>query len=47
VVVSRKAANDMVRFASEFGLTPAARSRISAGADGEPQHGKFTGLLAG
>jgi P27 family predicted phage terminase small subunit len=44
VLIAQSAARDMVRFASEFGLTPAARSRISAGeAIGE---GKFTGFIA-
>jgi P27 family predicted phage terminase small subunit len=45
VSVARKAAGDMLRAASEFGLTPAARSRIAAGV-GETQPGKFAGLLA-
>lgn len=43
--IAAEAAADMVRFASEFGFGPAARSRISAGAD--PGDGKFSGLLAG
>ncbi|MBO4221968.1 phage terminase small subunit P27 family [Bradyrhizobium neotropicale] len=45
VGIARKAAGDMVRYASEFGLTPAARSRIAAGV-GEQEQGKFAGLLA-
>ena len=45
--VASKCAEDMLRFAGEFGLTPAARSRISAGVNGEPPHGKFTGLIGG
>lgn len=45
VWIAAGAARDMVRFASEFGMTPAARSRISAAeAIGD---GKFSGLLAG
>jgi P27 family predicted phage terminase small subunit len=45
--ISRKAAADMVRYASEFGLSPAARARISAGVGYEPAGpGKFDGLLA-
>jgi P27 family predicted phage terminase small subunit len=45
VLIAANAARDMVRFASEFGLTPAARSRISAQeAIGD---GKFAGLLPG
>ena len=44
VLIAQNAARDMVRFASEFGLTPAARSRINAvEAIGE---GKFTGFIA-
>ena len=46
VNVARKAAGDMVRYAAEFGLTPAARSRIAAGPAGESQPNKFDGLLA-
>jgi P27 family predicted phage terminase small subunit len=33
VMIADKAARDMVRFAGEFGLTPAARSRISTEPD--------------
>jgi P27 family predicted phage terminase small subunit len=46
IQVSREAANDMLRFAAEFGFTPAARSRIAAGVGGlpEPPDG-FDGLL--
>ena len=44
---ARKAAGDMVRFASEFGLTPAARARIGAGPYGDStRKNKFGGLLA-
>ena len=47
VGVSRRAAADMVRFASEFGLTPAARSRIAAGPFADQNRAsKFDGLLA-
>jgi P27 family predicted phage terminase small subunit len=46
--VSRLAARDMVRFADEFGFSPAARSRISAGISlVPPPKSKFSGLLAG
>jgi P27 family predicted phage terminase small subunit len=41
----RQAANDMVRYASEFGFTPAARSRIST-IEAQPAPGKFDGLIA-
>jgi P27 family predicted phage terminase small subunit len=47
VSIVRKAASDMVRYASEFGLTPAARSRIAAGVRAEREESKFAGLLAG
>jgi len=46
VLTARQAANDMVRYASEFGMTAAARARIAAGVYREPQGGKFDGLLA-
>jgi P27 family predicted phage terminase small subunit len=46
LITAQKAAKDMVRFASEFGFSPAARSRIAAGPmDQEPR--RFAGLLAG
>jgi P27 family predicted phage terminase small subunit len=45
VWIASSAARDMVRYAAEFGMSPAARSPISAGGDlGE---GKFTGLIGG
>ena len=47
VSIVRKHAADVVRYAAEFGLTPAARSRISAGIHGNNSQGKFAGLLAG
>jgi len=47
VHIARKSASDMVRYASEFGFTPAARARIAAGpfADAGGPGGKFDGLL--
>ena len=45
-VMADKAAAAMVRYASEFGLTPAARSRITA-AHAENPDSKFAGLIAG
>jgi P27 family predicted phage terminase small subunit len=43
----RQSAQDMLRYAGEFGLTPAARARLSAsGFDPPPSDGKFDGLLA-
>jgi P27 family predicted phage terminase small subunit len=47
VSIVRKHAGDVVRYAAEFGLTPAARSRISAGIHGDNSQSKFAGLLAG
>jgi P27 family predicted phage terminase small subunit len=41
--IAANAARDMVKFASEFGMTPAARSRVAA-VSGGPQ-GKFGGLI--
>jgi P27 family predicted phage terminase small subunit len=45
VWIAQSAARDMVRYAAEFGLTPAARSRIAA-IDAAGKTGKFTGFLA-
>jgi P27 family predicted phage terminase small subunit len=46
MAVARTAAADMLRYASEFGLTPAARARIAAGPYGETrQASKFDGLV--
>jgi P27 family predicted phage terminase small subunit len=47
VTIASNAANDMLRYASEFGLTPVARSRIASGGGYEPPGGKFTGLIGG
>lgn len=47
VSIVRKHAGDVVRYAAEFGLTPAARSRISSGIHGDNSQSKFAGLLAG
>lgn len=47
IAIARRASQDMIRFANEFGLTPAARSRISSGVNGDQDTGsKFDGLLA-
>jgi P27 family predicted phage terminase small subunit len=43
--IAAEAASDMVRYASEFGFGPAARSRIAAGPAASSS--KFAGLLAG
>jgi P27 family predicted phage terminase small subunit len=43
LTIERNAAETMVRIASEFGMTAAARARISVGAPTGP--GKFDGLL--
>jgi P27 family predicted phage terminase small subunit len=44
VGVANKAMSDMVRYAAEFGLTPAARARI-AGPDPRTQSTKYQGLF--
>jgi hypothetical protein len=36
----------MIRFAAEFGFTPAARARLANGIGVPPRPGKFGGLLA-
>lgn len=46
VGTANKAASDMVRYASEFGLTPAARARLAIGPIEKPKS-KFDGLLGG
>lgn len=46
LLTMRHAANDMVRFAAEFGFTPSARSRIST-IHSDEAHSKFGSLLAG
>ncbi|MDI2074029.1 MULTISPECIES: phage terminase small subunit P27 family [Bradyrhizobium] len=46
VSIVRKHASDVVRYASEFGLTALARSRLAAGTNAPPPGGgKFDGLL--
>jgi P27 family predicted phage terminase small subunit len=46
VKIASSAADAMLRFAGEFGMTPVARARISAGVGYEPLPRKFDGLLA-
>jgi len=46
VYTSRRAAQEMLRFASEFGFTPAARARIAAGISTAEPKSKFGDLLA-
>jgi phage terminase small subunit len=41
----RIAAEDMLLYAGEFGLTPVARTRLAAGGYGPLSPGKFDGLL--
>lgn len=46
VSIARKHAADVIRYASEFGLTPVARTRLAAGSSGpSTTPGKFEGLL--
>jgi len=45
VRIAHMAAEAMIRAAGEFGMTAAARSRISAGVCGPPDDGKFSGLF--
>jgi P27 family predicted phage terminase small subunit len=47
VKISADAAASMVRYASEFGMTAAARSRITGGISPPPGPSKFDGLLGG
>ena len=46
VSLARKHAADMVRYANEFGLSAAARSRLSAAGYAPASSGKFSGLLS-
>jgi P27 family predicted phage terminase small subunit len=46
VSIARKHAGDMVRYAAEFGLSPCARTRISAGSGPDDSQSKFAGLIA-
>lgn len=45
VNIAAHAARDMVRYASEFGLTPVARARLAAGPEKEGKDG-WEGLIA-
>ena len=46
VKIAADAAEDMLRFAGEFGLTPVARTRLAAGGYAQPSSpSKFDGLL--
>ena len=44
VKISRNCATELLRFAGEFGFSPAARTRISLGV-GVPDNGKFGDLI--
>ena len=44
VGISNKAAGDMVKYASEFGMTPAARARLAID-PGKAKKSKFDGLV--
>jgi P27 family predicted phage terminase small subunit len=45
--ISNKAAADMMRYASEFGLTPSARASLSLPERGTGKQSKFAGLVKG
>lgn len=45
--IAREAAHDMLRFASEFGFSLAARSRIALGPFAQPPPSKFARLIVG
>jgi P27 family predicted phage terminase small subunit len=45
VRIAANAAADMVRYAAEFGFSPAARSRVAAGIARETASSKFDGLI--
>jgi P27 family predicted phage terminase small subunit len=45
VSIARKHAADVIRYASEFGLTPVARTRLAAGGFAPSSPSKFDGLL--
>jgi P27 family predicted phage terminase small subunit len=45
IKVAADAAADMMSYAAQFGVAPAARGRISAGGTHEPGPGTFDGLL--
>jgi P27 family predicted phage terminase small subunit len=45
VSIARKHAGDVIRYASEFGLTPVARTRLALGGFGPSAPSKFDGLL--
>jgi P27 family predicted phage terminase small subunit len=45
VKIAADAGADMLRYASEFGLTPIARTRLAAGGFEPPSTSKFAGLI--
>jgi P27 family predicted phage terminase small subunit len=45
VKIAADAAEDMLRYAGHFGLTPVARTRLAAGGYGPSSPGKFDGLI--
>jgi phage terminase small subunit len=45
VCIARSAADAMMRFAGELGMTPIARTRLAGGRFTLPTGGKFDGLL--
>jgi phage terminase small subunit len=47
VKIAADGAEDMLRFAGEFGLTPVARTRLASSGYAPSSPSKFDGLLAG
>jgi phage terminase small subunit len=45
--IARAAASDMLKYAAQFGLSPAARTRIASGLVGQIGDGKFAGQSLG
>jgi P27 family predicted phage terminase small subunit len=47
VKIAADCATNVVRYGTEFGMTPASRSRVAAEIGGPPDnHGRFSGLIS-